>query len=140
MKGRQWVLGVACGLACGCLGPTVGSVELPGLDREVEAKLPLQAGKVLSFPVHADSYEYSGGNAVVLDVTLLRSGREVARVACAGFSLDGGSGCGSGATELNSDCALRVPEGGSDTIRVVATLADPSNTATFEGLAVYIRD
>lgn len=139
-KALRWWPGILFGLLYGCLGPTAGEVALPDLNREVEAALAFPAGKALAFAVHADSYDNAGGNYVMLDVTLVRKGQPVARMACAGFELEGGAGCGSGATHLNGDCAIVVPEGGSDAIRITATLADPLNSASFEGLAVYLRD
>lgn len=140
MNVRTLALGLVATLAWGCLGPTAGSIALPGLDHEVTAPLAFPAGKELSFPVHADGYDYSGGAYVLLDVTLLRGGVEVARMTCPGFELEGGAGCGSGATHLNGDCSLRVPPGGSDSIRVLATLGDQPVSASFEGLEVYVRD
>jgi hypothetical protein len=139
--GRGHLLGaalVAWGVAS-CLNPTVGQVDLPGLDAAFEKKLALPAGKALEFAVHAEEYENSGSNHVVIAVTLLRGGAPVGTMSCKGFELEG-SGCGSGATHLNSDCAMTVPAGGSDAIRVVARLEDPSAHASFKGLAVYIRD
>jgi hypothetical protein len=142
-RGRARALLAAAmgGLAlASCLEPTAGQVDLPGLDQPVEKKLSFAEGKELSFPVHVDSYDYAGGNYVVIDVTLLRGGAEVGRMSCQGFELEGGAGCGSGATHLNSDCSMKVPAGGADAIRAVAKLQDKSNRADFKGLSVYIRD
>jgi hypothetical protein len=129
---------VAWGVAS-CLNPTVGQVDLPRLGAAFEKKLALPAGKALEFAVHAAEYENDGNNHVILDVTLLRRGAAVGHMSCRGFELEG-SGCGSGATHLNSDCAMTVPPGGSDTVKVIARLENPSNGASFKGLAVYIRD
>lgn len=137
---RAVVAALALGLLLSCLGPTAGQVDLPGLDTPVEKKLSFAQGKELEFPVHAESYEYSGANYVVIDVTLLRGGAPVATMACQGFELEGGAGCGSSATHMNSGCSMKVPAGGSDAIRVVARLQNPASTAKFKGLSVYIRD
>jgi hypothetical protein len=126
--------------AAGCLGPTAGTVELAGLDKPAEKPLAFPAGKKLEFPVHAESYDYTGKNWVVIDVTLLRAGAKVATMSCKGFELEGDAGSGSSVTNSNSDCTLTVPPGGSDAIRAVATLQDKSGKASFQGLAIYIRD
>ena len=142
-RGRTRALVGALGigaLVLSCLGPTAGQVDLPGLDTPVEKALSFPAGKKLEFPVHADSYEYSGANYVRVEVTLLRGGAPVGTMACDGFELEGGAGCGSGATHLNGSCEMEVPAGGSDAIRVVASLADKGSSAKLEGLSVYIRD
>jgi len=123
-----------------CLGPTAGQVDLPGLDTPIDKSLTFPAGKRLEFAVHADEYDYSGANYVLIEVTLLRAGVPVEKMACQGFELEGGAGCGSSATHANSSCTIRVPAGGSDAIRVIATLADKGNQASFKGLSVYIRD
>ncbi|WP_437575131.1 hypothetical protein [Sorangium sp. So ce887] len=75
-----------------------------------------------------------------IEVTLLRGGAPVGVMACDGFALEGGAGCGSSATHLNSSCAMAVPAGGSDAIRVVARLVNKGSVARFQGLSVYIRD
>ncbi|WP_437956002.1 hypothetical protein WME76_31670 [Sorangium sp. So ce119] len=137
---RAVVAALGTGVLLSCLGPTAGQVDLPGLDVPVEKAISFPAGKELEFPVHADRYEHSGGNHVRIEVTLLRGGAPVGAMACDGFELEGGAGCGSGATHMNSSCSMTVPAGGSDAIRVVARLADRSNSASFEGLSVYIRD
>ncbi|WP_438015461.1 hypothetical protein WMF18_31950 [Sorangium sp. So ce315] len=123
-----------------CLEPTAGQVDLPGLDVPVEKAIAFPAGKKLEFPVHADRYEHGGGNHVRIEVTLLRGGAPVGVMACNGFELEGGAGCGTSATHLSSACAMTVPAGGSDAIRAVARLANRNNAASFEGLSVYIRD
>jgi len=123
-----------------CLGPTAGQVDLPGLDTPVEKPLAFPAGKDLSFAVHTGSYNYSGANNILIDVTLLRGGAPVEKMSCTGFRLEGGAGCGSSATHQNSGCMMKVPAGGSDAIQVVATLSNKSSKASFEDLSVYIRD
>jgi hypothetical protein len=123
-----------------CLGPTAGEVQLTGFDAPAEKQLAFPAGKELDFAVHVEGYKYSGANNILLDVTLLRGGAPVGNMSCAGFRVKGGSGCGSSATHLNSGCSMKVPPGGSDAIRVVATRESKSNSLTAEGLSVYIRD
>ena len=132
------VIGV--GFLMSCLGPTAGEVPLSGLDAPAEKAISFPEGKELDFAVHTESYDYSGANHVIIEVTLLRGGAPVEKMACKGFELEGGSGCGSSATHMNSSCSLKVPPGGSDAIRVVATLEHKSRKAKFEGLSVYIRD
>jgi hypothetical protein len=122
-----------------CLQPTAGEIPLIALDTPAEKPLAFGAGTELDFAVHADEYEYSGMNQVMLDVTLLRAGTPVGTMRCAGFDLEGGSGCGSGATHLNSSCSIKVPAGGSDAVRAVATLRDKRNSAKFKGLSIYLR-
>ncbi len=142
-KRRRLAVAAAAGLLgvlASCLEPTVGRVDLAGLDAPADKKLALPAGKHLSFAVHTDSYDHSGSNYVLVDVTLLRGGKPVGTMSCRGFEFEGGSGCGSSATHANSDCAMTVPAGGSDSIRVVATLEDKRNRASLKGLSVYIRD
>lgn len=139
-RARAAVAALGVGVLLSCLGPTAGQVELPGFDAPVEKALSFPAGKALEFPVHAESYEHSGANNVRIEVTLLRGGAPVDSMACDGFELEGGAGCGSSATHLNGSCAMTVPPGGSDAIRVVARLANRNNSASFEGLSVYIRD
>lgn len=140
-RGREilaWALGISA--IASCLGPTAGTVSLSGFDKPVEQPLAFAEGKELSFAVHTDEYEYSGRNHILIQVTLLRAGAAVGTMSCAGFEFEGGSGCGSSATHMNSACAIKVPAGGSDAIRMVATLEDPGNKATVKGLSVYIRD
>lgn len=137
---RAVVAALGVGVLLSCLGPTAGQVDLPGLDVPVEKAISFPAGKELEFPVHADRYEHSGWNHVRIEVTLLRGGAPVGAMACDGFELEGDAGCGSSATHLNGSCAMEVPGGGSDAIRVVATLADKGSSAKLEGLSVYIRD
>ncbi|XXX74536.1 hypothetical protein WMF30_43500 [Sorangium sp. So ce134] len=141
-RGRSRAVLAALGalVVLSCLGPTAGQVDLPGLDVPVEKALSFPAGKKLEFPVHADRYEYSGVNDVRIEVTLLRGGAPVGSMACDGFELEGSAGFGSSATHLNGSCAITVPAGGSDAIRVVARLANRDNSASFDGLSVYIRD
>lgn len=137
---RSFAVAFGIVISSSCLGPTVGQVDLPALDKAVDKKLVLPAGKQLSFAVHADRYDHSGSNYVVIDVTLLKDGKSVQTMSCRGFELEGGAGCGSGATHAYSDCAMTVPAGGSDAIRVIATLEDKANRASFDGLSVYVRD
>lgn len=40
----------------------------------------------------------------------------------------------------HSGCALEVPAGESDAMKVIATLEDRVSKASFKGLSVYIRD
>lgn len=139
-RARAVVAALGVGVLLSCLGPTAGQVDLPGFETPVEKALSFPAGKELAFPVHADSYEYGGANNVRIEVTLLRGGAPVGVMACNGFELEGGAGCGSSATHLNSSCAMEVPAGGSDAIRVVARLVNKGSVAKFQGLSVYIRD
>lgn len=132
--------GLALWALASCLGPTAGTVILPGFDKPVEQPLVMAGGKELGFPVHADEYEYSGRNHILIEVTLLRAGATVGTMSCAGFEFEGGSGCGSSATHYNSGCSMKVPAGGSDTIRVVARVEDPESKVEVKGLQVYIRD
>src|SRR5262245_37058473 len=113
-----------------CLGPTAGEVALPALDKSVEKPLGFAAGTELEFAVHVDDYEYSGANHILLDVTLLKSGNSVGTMHCAGVEFEGGAGCGSGATHLNSSCSMNVPAGGSDAIRIVASLEEKTQPVT----------
>lgn len=136
---RFAVATVVVGALASCLEPTAGEIPIPSLDKPAEKPLAFPAGTELSFAVHADEYEYSGYNEVMLDVTLLRGGAPVGSMRCAGFELEGGAGCGSGATHLNSSCSMKVPAGGSEAVRVVASLRDKGNTAKFKGLSLYLR-
>ena len=120
-------------------GELLTKVPLAGIGKTNEVAVSLPAGTPLEFPVTAASYSYSGAGYLLIDVELLRDRAVVARMTCRGFEFEGGAGAGCGVTHSNSDCALRVPAGGANGVRVGSRLENEGATATFEGLAVEVR-
>lgn len=134
---RVYGLALCVGALLAC-GKTVATVKLTQIGASGETKIALPAGAEIGFAVHADKYSYSGENHVMVTAELLRAGAVVGTMTCAGFEFEGGAGAGCGATHQSSDCAMTVPGGGADAVRV-STRLENGNEASVEGLEVRVK-
>lgn len=120
-------------------GKEVAKVELSGLDTAETKEVELAAGAEVRFPVHLESYSYSGRNYITVQAELMKDGAVIETMRCRGYEFEGGAGSGCGSMHLSSGCTAKVPAGGADAVRVTTSLEDKSNTVELEGLAVGIR-
>ncbi len=121
--------------------PQIGQVSVSRMGEPVETKLMPRVGKPLIFALET-SYDYSGGCAVILNVSLLSDGKEVASTECTMKSFGGVSPAGNGHNTWYGNagwtCELAVPQAGANSVRVTVRKGG-SGTINLSDTQVFIK-